>query len=99
MVIDFGDLKKIAEKYIEDKLDHGFMIWDKDMILVNFFSKNKDQKSIIVPFVPTAENIAYWVFNNLDKRLQDKYNTGLKLHSIKVWETPTSSAICTRGDI
>lgn len=99
MVLDFGDLKKIAGKYLEKVLDHGFMIWKKDKILVNFFLKNKDQKSIIVPFVPTSENIAVWIFINLDKKIKDRYKTGLKLYSIKIWETPTSSALCTRKDI
>lgn len=99
MVIDFGQVKKIAIKNIHDILDHGFMVWKKDRTLVNFFKKNPDQKHIIVPFVPTAENIAGWIFITLDKKFKDKYKTGLKLHSVKVWETPTSVAICSRKDI
>lgn len=99
MVIDFGDIKEIATKHVHDILDHGFMLWDKDKLLVNFFKKNKDQKYIVVPFVPTSENIAVWIFVQLDKRIEDKYKTGLKLYSIKLWETPTSVALCTRKDI
>lgn len=99
MVIDFGDLKEMATKYVYDVLDHGFMFWDKDKLLINFFKKNKDQKHIIVPFVPTSENIAAWIFVQLDKRIKDKYKTGLKLYSVKLWETPTSAALCTRKDI
>ncbi len=99
MVIDFGLIKETAIKYIHDVLDHGFMVWEKDKLLVNFFKKNKDQKHLIVPFVPTSENIACWIFQTLDKRFKDKYKTGLKLHSIKLWETPTSIAVCTRKDL
>lgn len=98
MVIDFGDVKKIAVKYVRDVLDHGFMVWKKDRVLINFFRKNKDQKHIIVPFVPTSENIAAWIFLNLDKKFEDRFKTGLKLYSVKLWETPTSVAICTRKD-
>lgn len=98
MVIDFGDIKTIATKHVHDVLDHGFMVWDKDRLLVNFFKKNKNLKHIIVPFVPTSENIAAWIFIILDKHFKDKYKTGLKLNSIKLWETPTSVAICTRED-
>jgi 6-pyruvoyltetrahydropterin/6-carboxytetrahydropterin synthase len=98
MVIDFGDIKKIALKYVHDKLDHGFMFWDKDNTLVEFFKENPDQKHIIVPFVPTSENIAAWIFNQLDNKFDDKYGTNLKLYSIKLWETPKSIAICTRKD-
>jgi 6-pyruvoyltetrahydropterin/6-carboxytetrahydropterin synthase len=99
MVIDFGDIKKIAMKHIHDVLDHGFMVWEKDKLLVSFFKKNKGLKHIVVPFVPTSENIAAWIFLTLSKCLKDRYKTGLRLYSIKLWETPTSSALCTRKDI
>jgi 6-pyruvoyltetrahydropterin/6-carboxytetrahydropterin synthase len=98
MVIDFGDIKKIAKKHIHNVLDHGFMVWEKDKVLVDFFRNNQDQKCIVVSFVPTAENLAWWIFNELNSRFIDKYQTGLKLNSVKVWETPSSSAICTRKD-
>ncbi|MBU1200763.1 6-carboxytetrahydropterin synthase [Patescibacteria group bacterium] len=99
MVIDFGDIKKIAMKQIHDVLDHGFMVWEKDKVLLDFFSNNKDQKHIIVPFVSTSENIAAWIFLELDKSFKDRFGTGLKLYSIRLWETPTGSAICTKKDI
>ena len=98
MVIDFGDIKAIATKYVHDVLDHGFMLWEKDKLLVNFFKKNKEQKHTIVPFVPTSENIAGWIFQTLDNKFKDKYKTGLRLYSVKLWETPTSIAVCTRKD-
>lgn len=92
MVTDFGDVKTILIKYVHDVLDHGFMFWKKDKLLVNFFKKNKGLKSIAVPFVPTSENIAAWIFVILDKHFKDKYETGLKLYSVKLRETPTSLA-------
>lgn len=99
MVMDFSDVKAVAVKYIHDILDHGFMVWDKDKVLVKFFKVNEDQKHIIVTFTPTAENIAKWSFETLDKQYKDVYGTGLKLLEVKVWETPTSLAICTRKDL
>lgn len=99
MVIDFSDIKTIATKHIHDVLDHGFMVWSNDKVLVDFFKKNKEQKHTVVPFVPTSENIAGWIFKELDSRFNDKFNTGLKLHSIKLWETPKSYAICEREDL
>jgi len=99
MVIDFGQVKEIANRYVRNVLDHGFMVWEKDKILTNFFKKNTKLKHTIVSFVPTAENIAKWIFITLDKKIEDRYKTFLKLNSIKVWETPTSSAICSRKDI
>lgn len=92
MVLDFGDIKTFAMKSVHDMLDHGFMIWDKDTILVRFFQSNPSLKYIIVPFTPTAENISEWIFKTLHGQIKDTYHTKLALYSIKVWETPTSYA-------
>jgi len=55
MVMDFGDIKELANKYIHDILDHGFMVWVKDKPVAEFFKKNPDQKHIFVPFIPKGE--------------------------------------------
>ena len=93
MVIDFADIKNIANKYIQEKLDHGFMVWDKDNELIDFFHQSKGHKPVIVDFTPTAENVAIYIFKELNLRFLDVYQTGLHLHSIKLWETPTSYAL------
>jgi len=96
MVMDFGDVKKIAMKYVHDQFDHGFMIWEKDLILFNFFKQNFHLKHVIVPFIPTAENISHHIFNVLDKHYIHKYKTNLQLSYVRLWETPNSTAICSR---
>ena len=93
MVIDFSDIKKISNQFIQENLDHAFMVWEKDEDLLNFFNGTKGHKPVIVPFTPTAENIAAYIFNRLQNKFQDIYKTGLHLHSIKLWETPTSYAL------
>lgn len=99
MVVDFGDIKRIATSNIHDVLDHGFMIWDKDKILIDFFSDNIDLKHVIVPFTTTAENISTWIFRQLDPLFVDTFGNGLRLYSIKLWETPKSLVICKRKDV
>lgn len=99
MVMDFGDIKSIAMTKIHDVLDHGFMVWNKDKMLKKFFKENPDQKHIVVPFTPTSESIAGWIFQILDKEYKDSYKTGLRLYEVKLWETPTSLAIYTRKDL
>tara|TARA_X000001036_G_scaffold417962_1_gene436386 strand:- start:345 stop:785 length:441 start_codon:yes stop_codon:yes gene_type:complete len=94
MVIDFADIKKTAQKFIQEELDHAFMVWDKDKELLDFFKKSKGHKPVIVPFTPTAENVAAYIYANLKDKFADVFNTGLRLHSIKLWETPTSYAVC-----
>ena len=93
MVIDFSDIKKIAQKFIQNKLDHGFMVWDQDDELLDFFKHSKGHKLVIVPFTPTAENVAAYIFQKLKNEFSDKFKTGLHLHSIKLWETPSSYAL------
>ena len=93
MVIDFADIKNIANKYIQEKLDHGFMVWSKDNELIDFFNDSKGHKPIVVDFTPTAENVAIYIYNQLNLKFLDVYGTGLHLHSIKLWETPTSYAL------
>ena len=93
MVIDFSDIKKISTNFIQEKLDHAFMIWEKDKELIQFFNNSNGHKPVIVPFTPTAENVASYVFHEIQDKFQDVYATGLKLHSIKLWETPTSYAL------
>ena len=93
MVMDFKDIKAVLMKEVDERLDHGFMYWEKDEPMKEFFSIYKDFHSIEVPFTPTAENIAQYLFNILQDKYKDIYNTGLKLIEVKLWETPTSVAI------
>ena len=97
MVIDFADIKKTAQKFIQEEFDHAFMVWDKDEELLEFFKHSKGHKPVIVPFTPTAENVAAYIFNILKDKFSDKYNTDLHLHSIKLWETPSSYALYEIG--
>ena len=94
MVMDFADIKSIAKTEIHDKLDHGFMVWEKDDELIEFFRHTEGHKMIKVPFTSTAENVAQYIFDTISKKLSDKFDTGLKLASVKLWETPSSYALC-----
>ena len=93
MVIDFADIKKIAQEFIQRELDHAFMVWEKDQDLLDFFANSAGHKPVIVPFTPTAENVAAFIFNKLKNKFADIFKTGLHLHSVKLWETPSSFAL------
>ena len=93
MVIDFADIKKTAQKFIQAELDHAFMVWEKDIELLEFFKNSKGHKPVIVPFTPTAENVAAYIFNELKDEFTDVFKTGLHLQSVKLWETPSSYAL------
>ena len=93
MVIDFADIKKSAQTFIQEELDHAFMVWEKDIELLEFFKNSKGHKPVIVPFTPTAENVAAYIFNELKDKFTDVFKTGLHLQSVKLWETPSSYAL------
>ena len=97
MVIDFADIKIVALKFIQEELDHAFMVWDKDEELLEFFNKSKGHKPVIVPFTPTAENVAAYIFQQLQDKFTDVFKTGLRLQSVKLWETPSSYALYVEG--
>ena len=90
MVIDFGDIKKLMMEFVHDVLDHGFMIYKEDQILIDFFMLNEKEnfKYTIVPFIPTVENVSAWCFKALFSCLPKH----VKIYKVRVYETPNSWA-------
>ena len=56
------------------------------------FASHK-MKVYIVPFIPTAEELAKHWFDRLEKAVSARSNNNATLHNIKVWETPNCFAI------
>jgi 6-pyruvoyltetrahydropterin/6-carboxytetrahydropterin synthase len=97
MVMDFSDLKEIMLKEIDARLDHGFMMHQKDCLFKEFkyFQEKEDLKIIFVNFIPTAENIAKYIFVNLKEELK---KVGIRIKHVKIWETATSTAIYEKNE-
>ena len=91
MVMDFSDVKRIANDFLDGEFDHGFIAYEGDTEIIEHLKKIKS-KLYVVSFIPTAENLAQHIFEILDIRFTDVYGTGLKLKRIRLWETPTSYA-------
>ncbi len=90
MVLDFSDIKRIAKKFL-DTLDHAFLVYQNDDKLLEFL-KTSDSKYIIIPEIPTVENLTKFIFNHLEKEFSHTYNDSLKIKKIKLWETPNCYA-------
>ena len=92
MVIDFGDLKTILMEELDERFDHNGIFYegDKDSDILLQLSLNQDKDIYFVPFIPTAENLAQFWFELIKPRLEEK---GIKIKHLKIWETPTSTAI------
>ena len=87
MVVDFKELKKIANEVICDRFDHAF--------IYNTASKGESEiaavvaknglRTVAIPFRSTSENLAKMFYDDLKARVPG-------LAAVKVWETADNSA-------
>ena len=87
MVIDFKDLKGIANEVICDRFDHAFIYntasaGEREIAAV--VEKN-GMRTVAIPFRSTAENLAKLFYGELKLRIPG-------LSSVSVWETAESCA-------
>ena len=97
MLIDFSDVSEILTNHIHDIVDHAFIVFEGDEQTITALSSMGDgHRTVIVPFIPTAENLARWAFEQVDSHISTTYGNKLRLHSFHVRETPKSWATWTR---
>lgn len=91
MVIDFGDLKEVMMEEIDGKLDHTSIYFINDPMaeVLKLLEPDSPKPFVWVHFIPTAENLAKYLFKSIKELLRDR---GIKIDYVKVWETPTSTA-------
>ena len=92
MVIDFGDLKNIMMDVLDKQFDHNSIFSRLDPVRAHLTAMTQHQTKTphFVDFIPTAENLAkYWY--QLMKVELEKVN--IKIKHVRVWETPTSTAL------
>lgn len=89
MLTDFGDLKHDLRE-IADSLDHAF-IYEQNSLKPTTEAALADEgfKLIAVPFRPTAENFAAYIFGLMSEK-------GYDVHKITVYETPDNCAEYTK---
>ena len=93
MLIDFSDVSVILTKYIHDIIDHAFVVYDGDDEGRAALSLLKnDHRTYVVPFIPTAENLAKWAFEQVKPHIKSSYGNKLRLVAMHVRETPKSWA-------
>jgi 6-pyruvoyltetrahydropterin/6-carboxytetrahydropterin synthase len=94
MLADFSFLKQALTECVHDPLDHGFIVYEYDNAMRNALAGVENWKTIVLPYIPTAENIARWSFEKLkvwfEEHVQDIHRFSF-VH-VSVWETPTSVA-------
>ncbi len=91
MVVDFKLLSEYANA-VFGNWDHSLIIsqnkqdeWEEDGIFIPLLSHSE---LIILPFNPTAENMAKYIF----EELQEYFPTDVRVSKVCVWETAKAKA-------
>ena len=87
MVIDFKDLKRVGEEEIVSRFDHAFLYNSTSAAESEIAAvvMKHGMRAVALPYRSTAENLARHFFGELKARIPG-------LSSVRVWETPDSSA-------
>ena len=72
MVVDFGIIKSTLCQWLEDNYDHRMLIWENDPIASQLVAI--DSKVVLVPYNPTAENIANYLLTVVAPSLLNNHN-------------------------
>jgi len=84
-VIDFSVIKEKLGGWIDKYWDHGFIFFNEDEVISQFYGRNEDLKYFGTPFNPTAENMALFLLNVICPKLFR--DMGVKIVKIKLEET------------
>jgi 6-pyruvoyltetrahydropterin/6-carboxytetrahydropterin synthase len=96
MVMDFSDVKHIAKAVLVDRWDHAFLVYQGDRVVMDFLASLPEHKTVVLPVVPTAENLAAEAFRILDAAYRDTYGNQLRLQRVRLYETPNNWADAVR---
>ena len=97
MLMDFSDVKALANQHLVHVWDHAFLVYDKDVAVRDFLASLPDHKTVVINKIPTVENLARTAFEILKPVYRDRYGTGLRLHRIVLHETPNCWAEVTQS--
>ena len=96
MVMDFSQVKELANAHLVDAWDHAFLAYAGDTAIVDFLKTLPDHKTVLLNCVPTAENLARIAFERLDAVYRDTYGNHLQLEQVRLYETPNCWADARR---
>ncbi|KAF3981255.1 MAG: 6-carboxytetrahydropterin synthase [Methylococcales symbiont of Hymedesmia sp. n. MRB-2018] len=83
MVYDFSDIKNHAELYINQHLDHNFIVHKDDPIILALKAQN--ERFMAIDEHPTAEVLSKMIYQHLKQE-------GLNVDQVVLWETASANA-------
>ena len=90
MLVDFGDIKRTVQRWIDENLDHNMLLRRDDPILP--FLQAQGERVFVMEENPTAENIARLIYERTAA-------AGLPVIEVILWETPSCNAAYSRSSI
>ncbi len=83
MLLDFGEMKRIVQRWIDDELDHRMILCRDDPAVSAL--EELGEPLVLIDKNPTAENLARLIYEYAKQR-------GLPVVEVCLWETPNCSA-------
>ncbi|WFP50684.1 6-carboxytetrahydropterin synthase [Methylomonas sp. EFPC3] len=88
MVCDFSDVKACVESFIDDVLDHNFLLHKDDPIIPALIANN--EQYLAIDEHPTAEVLSKMIYQYVKQQ-------GFNVDQVVLWETASANA-CYRED-
>ena len=86
MVMDFSQMKRVLQKWIDDTIDHKMLLHRDDPVLG--YLRDKGEPVVVLDVNPTAENIAKLIYDYTKAQ-------GFPITEVVLWETESCCATYT----
>jgi 6-pyruvoyltetrahydropterin/6-carboxytetrahydropterin synthase len=96
MVMDFADVKSLANEHLVNLWDHAFLVFEGDTQVRQFLETMPGHKTVVLDRIPTVENLALVAFGILSKVYDQHYGVDLRLKRVRLYETPNCWADAER---
>jgi 6-pyruvoyltetrahydropterin/6-carboxytetrahydropterin synthase len=90
MLVDFGEVKRKVQRWIDENLDHTMLLCRDDPLLP--LLRERGERVFEMDCNPTAENIARLIFDRAAE-------SGLPVVEVVLWETPNCCASYRGGRV
>lgn len=88
-VVDFSVLKSKVGGWVEENWDHKFLLWQADTA-VSVFAEHFSDSLVLLPFNPTAENMAMFLLDVANELLDED---GVFVYNVELYETENCKAV------
>lgn len=90
-VVDFGVIRELLGKWIDDNWDHNTILFECDKTLGKSITAITGQNIFYLPTNPTAENMAAYLLEEICPKIFA--NLGVHCVAIRLYETPNCSVL------